>query len=32
VVESRREINGKITDETRCYITSPVMLAAALRD
>jgi predicted transposase YbfD/YdcC len=28
VVESRREINGKITDETRFYITSLVMLAA----
>src|SRR6202035_2962280 len=30
VVESRREINGKITDETRFYITSLVMLAAAV--
>jgi predicted transposase YbfD/YdcC len=30
VVESRREINGKITDETRFYITSLVLLAAAV--
>jgi len=30
VVESRREINGNITDETRFYITSLVMLAAAV--
>src|ERR1035437_3888882 len=30
VVESRREINGKITDETRFYITSLVMLAAVV--
>ena len=30
VVESRREINGKITDETRFYITSLVMLATAV--
>src|SRR5437870_2253602 len=30
VVESRREINGKITDETRFYITSLAMLAAAV--
>src|SRR5450432_538294 len=30
VVESRREINGKITSETRFYITSLVMLAAAV--
>src|SRR5258708_19016428 len=30
VVESRREINGKITDDTRFYITSLVMLAAAV--
>jgi predicted transposase YbfD/YdcC len=30
VVESQREINGKITDETRFYITSLVMLANAL--
>jgi len=32
VVESRREINGKITDETRFYITSLVMLATAAPD
>src|ERR1700674_2279922 len=30
VVESRREINGRITDETRFYITSLVMLAAVV--
>jgi predicted transposase YbfD/YdcC len=30
VVESQREINGKITDETRFYITSLVMLATAV--
>jgi hypothetical protein len=30
VVESRREHNGKITDETRFYITSLVMPAAAV--
>jgi hypothetical protein len=30
VVESRREISGKITNETRFYITSLVMLAAAV--
>jgi len=30
VVESRREINGKITDETRFYITSLVLLAEAV--
>ena len=30
VVESRREINGKITDETRFYITSLVLLASAV--
>jgi predicted transposase YbfD/YdcC len=30
VVESRREINGKITDETRFYITSLVLLAEAI--
>ena len=30
VVESRREINGKITDETRFYITSLAMLAPAV--
>jgi hypothetical protein len=30
VVESRRELNGKITDETRFYITSLVMPAAAV--
>jgi len=30
VVESRREINGNITDETRFYITSLALLAAAL--
>jgi predicted transposase YbfD/YdcC len=30
VVESRREINGKMTAETRFYITSLVMLAAAV--
>src|SRR5216684_3692175 len=30
VVESRREISGKITDETRFYITSLVLLAAAV--
>jgi len=30
VVESRREINGKITDETRFYITSLVMPATAV--
>ena len=29
VVESQREINGKITDETRFYITSLVLLANA---
>jgi hypothetical protein len=30
VVESQREINGKITNETRFYITSLVLLANAL--
>ncbi len=30
VVESRREINGKITDETRFYITSLALLAEAV--
>jgi len=30
VVESRREINGKITDETRFYITSLLLLAEAV--
>jgi len=30
VVESRRESTAKITDETRFYITSLVMLAAAV--
>jgi predicted transposase YbfD/YdcC len=30
VVESRREINGKITDETRFYITSLAMPATAV--
>src|ERR1700722_3508818 len=30
VVESRREINGKITNETRFYITSLVMLATVV--
>src|SRR5216683_927686 len=30
VVESQREINGKITDETRFYITSLVLLAEAV--
>jgi predicted transposase YbfD/YdcC len=30
VVESRREINGKTTDETRFYITSLVMPATAV--
>ena len=30
VVESRREINGKISDETRFYIASLVMLAEAV--
>ena len=30
VVESRREFNGKVTDETRFYITSLVLLATAI--
>ena len=30
VVESRREINGKVTDETRFYITSLLLLAEAV--
>src|ERR1700716_3719937 len=30
LVESRREINGKVTDETRFYITSLVLLATAI--
>jgi predicted transposase YbfD/YdcC len=30
VVESQREINGKITNETRFYITSLVLLANAV--
>jgi predicted transposase YbfD/YdcC len=30
VVESQREINGEITDETRFYITSLALLASAL--
>jgi len=29
-VESRREIDGKITDETRFYITSLLLLAEAI--